>query len=387
MKNDDSRTKVSEEDAPKIEEKEKQTVTIEIVRHKRLFEILENPRSLWKVIASLFIIVIVLFVGLSFVVIVIKNAYPYNVIKTNAYGATIMKTDDKEVIYWLFNTAELWANSGIEVQRNDRITIRSSGASNTAIHYLAKSADNDEKLEFAWEGSEGNKRKDERSNFRKKFYLASGQNSGVLLMQIIPAENQKNSIEWIEDEQNQKYLDCREEEWKDKNHQILVIGKERTDLVVPESGVMHFAVNDVVMTKRNVKDMYIESLDSISTLLSNPEYSEKDSLGDFKNEELKRFIQRLEKEDDLFDKIITNKDSMENNFNSIFGTDSFLPSNIIASIKKQNYKFSHNPELNDTLYPLENELTYYLRKKYSDPWFVDNIGSFLIVIERKNKTE
>ena len=37
------------------------TITIDIVRHKRLFELLESPRSLWKVIASLFVIVIVLF--------------------------------------------------------------------------------------------------------------------------------------------------------------------------------------------------------------------------------------------------------------------------------------------------------------------------------------
>ena len=34
----------------------KRTVTIEIVRHKRLFEILENPRAMWKVIASLFVV-------------------------------------------------------------------------------------------------------------------------------------------------------------------------------------------------------------------------------------------------------------------------------------------------------------------------------------------
>ena len=83
------------------------TITIDIVRHKRLFELLESPRSLWKVIASLFVIVIVLFVGLAFVVLVVKSFYPYNVIKTNTYGATIMQTEDKEVIYWLFNTAEL----------------------------------------------------------------------------------------------------------------------------------------------------------------------------------------------------------------------------------------------------------------------------------------
>ena len=38
-------------------------------------------------------------------------------------------------------------------------------------------------------------------------------------------------------------------------------------------------------------------------------------------------------------------------------------------------------------YPLVNELIYYKQEKYRDPWFTDNVGSFLIVIERKNKKE
>ena len=37
----------------------------------------------------------------------------------------------------------------------------------------------------------------------------------------------------------------------------------------------------------------------------------------------------------------------------------------------------------EDLYPLVNELVYYKEKEFRDAWFVDNIGSFLIVIERK----
>lgn len=32
---------------------------------------------------------------------------------------------------------------------------------------------------------------------------------------------------------------------------------------------------------------------------------------------------------------------------------------------------------------LFNELIYYYDKEYRDPWYMDNVGSFLIVIERK----
>ena len=36
-------------------------------------------------------------------------------------------------------------------------------------------------------------------------------------------------------------------------------------------------------------------------------------------------------------------------------------------------------------YPLVNELVYYKQEKFRDAWYVDNLGSFLIVIERKRK--
>ena len=36
-------------------------------------------------------------------------------------------------------------------------------------------------------------------------------------------------------------------------------------------------------------------------------------------------------------------------------------------------------------YPLVNELLYYYDKGFTDAWYVDNVGSFLIVIERKKE--
>ncbi|MBO4660358.1 MAG: hypothetical protein J5610_02740 [Prevotella sp.] len=47
-----------------------------------------------------------------------------------------MKSEDKEVIYWLLNTADVWANSGIHVEKGDELTIRASGLSHAGIHHL-----------------------------------------------------------------------------------------------------------------------------------------------------------------------------------------------------------------------------------------------------------
>ena len=395
------------------------TVTIEIVRHKRLFEILENPRAMWKVIASLFVIVGVFFIGLALVVLVVKSFYPYNVIKTNPYGATIIKNEDKEVIYWLFNTAELWANSGIEVKKNDRITIRASGAANTAIHYLVDGASDDCQPEFSWVGTEGLERNTGHSAFRGKFRLVPDAPFGKLLMQIIPVSKQKDSGEWIK---KSTYIDSTDR--KGENNQIFTIGKERIELVIPCDGVLHFAVNDVVMSDKKIKDMYLKSLqlfeksiegdckkelqsyiDSVNNIFNkvdNDKRSLKDSI--IKNDNVIEFLKKykggiLSKEDnninlkDLIDRIKDcfkkYKDGILPKYNKPDDKEkekNITRKDLIDSLKNLEYGFDFYYEKGDYLhkgYPFVNELIYYFDKEYRDPWYMDNVGSFLIVIERK----
>lgn len=405
------------------------TVTIEIVRHKRLFEILENPRAMWKVIASLFVIVGVFFIGLALVVLVVKSFYPYNVIKTNPYGATIIKNEDKEVIYWLFNTAELWANSGIEVKKNDRITIRASGAANTAIHYLVDGASDDFQPGFSWVGTEGIERNTGHSAFRGKFRLVPDAPFGKLLMQIIPVSKQKDSGKWIKES---TYIDGTDE--KGEQNHIFTIGKERIELVIPCDGVLHFAVNDVVMSDKNIKDMYLESLrlfqDSIEEdckkkLQSYIDYfnntfeninddknkNDKRSLKDsiienndvkeflkkykggilLKNEyiniKLKNFIDRVKKIFKKYKVGILPKDNKPDYKEKGKKVEKNITrKDLIDSLKNLGYGFGFYYEEGDYLhkgYPFVNELIYYFDKKYRDPWYMDNVGSFLIVIERK----
>lgn len=346
------------------------TVTIEIVRHKRLFEILENPRAMWKVIASLFVIVGVFFIGLALVVLVVKSFYPYNVIKTNPYGATIIKNEDKEVIYWLFNTAELWANSGIEVKKNDRITIRASGAANTAIHHLVDGASDDFQPGFSWVGTEGLERNTGHRAFRGKFRLVPDAPFGKLLMQIIPVSKQKNSGKWIKES---TYIDGTDE--KGVQNHIFTIGKERIELVVPCDGVLHFAVNDVVMSDKNIKDMYLASMKSLQDSLT--DIYQKNKLTKFIIKPIKSNPEKL------------NKAYLKNVFKDVFTNGSCELNHTrkpLYDLKKENFGlgFYYNGKNPDsTGYPLVNELIYYKENKYRDPWYMDNVGSFLIVIERK----
>lgn len=340
-KNIENNTHTTNQETPKVE--------VLIVRHKQLFETLKNPRMMWRVLLSLFFIIVVLFAGLVFVVLSIKSFYPYNAIQTNLYGATIMKTEDKEVIYWLFNTAELWANSGIEVHKNDELTIRASGASFTAIHHLIKSAKDNTLPSDKWVDTDGQNKTEPRDVLRAKYRISNQCEEGKLLMQVILAEYQKTNISWTEESLSH---------FCDKQN-IEIIGKGREKLKIKQDGILHFAVNDIVLTNYTIEKMYEENLDSI--LMRHPKIK-------CKKKEIMKLVKEIPNSKDAFNKL-------ENLNKKYFATSPINYNQIGLSLGKY-------PN-NEKGYPLVNELIYYKENKYYDAWFMDNVGSFLIVIERK----
>ena len=361
----------------------KQEVEVIIKRHKQLFDLLRHPNELWKVLLSLFLIIVIVFIGLAIVVISIKRYYPYNVIETNLQGASIMKSEDKDVIYWLFNSADLWANSGIEVSEGDELTIRASGASYTAIHHLVEASDSNRIPEDRWvdtegqpEGQrEGQRKTNDRDILRGAYRISPMSAEGILLMQVIPSNMQNNSDTWLS--QTEDYL---------VNGQIEIIGKERRNLRISQDGVLHFAVNDIVLTDSILNEMYKDYIDDLCSYFSKKDFSKKKSklLSDFEalGKDVKLDSSLLGDMIEVGDSVKQDKDF----------------SLIIEYAKSKGLALGHYPicktdsgtidsfsEKAHKAYPIVNELVYYKQKHFRDPWYVDNIGSFLIVIERKRK--
>lgn len=346
------------ENQPKIE--------ITVKRHQQLFELLKDPNKLWRVLASLFLVIMVLFIGLAFVVISIKKFYPYNLIETNIQGASIVKSEDKDVIYWLFNTADLWANSGIEVQEGDVLTIRASGSSFTAIHHLVDASKKNSTPQDKWVGTEGQDKDFPRDVLRMKYRLCKDVPEGILLMKIISSDSAHKELK----------------EWSDDmlTKDIEVIGKERT-LYISKPGILHFAVNDIVLTDSILNKMYKEYVKSISeipkqwisendintlaTRIDTIKMIKPQKVSDYKN----TLIDSISKE---------NNKSWNNNKSSL------------KKVEKTGLAMGHYPRFDEdstyySAYPLINELVYYKQIKFIDAWYMDNLGSFLIVIERKRK--
>ena len=346
---EDNKSKV---DAGGTEAPAKPKVEVLIVRHKQLFEMLKHPELMWRVLLSLFFVIVVLFAGLALVVISIKSFYPYNSIRTNSYGATIMESEDTEVSYWLFNTAVLWANSGIRVKKDEVLTIRASGAAHTAIHHLVDEARENRELRDAWVGTGGMYREssDKRDQNRRRHRIAPDNLEGMLLMKVDPLDIGSGDVAAGGKAGNDLYL----------------IGEEREDLVVRQDGVLKFAVNDIELDKATIKSMYRKNL----RLMADSGVIDED---------------QFNRISDAFTKWYSGEDR---------GALLRLNAAIFNDEKKikaagEFYALGHYPqseckEYYDA-YPLVNELLYYYDKGFTDAWYVDNVGSFLIVIERKKE--
>lgn len=328
----------------------KPEVEVIIKRHQQLLDLLSDTKRYKRLLLMLFMVMTILLVGLTLVVLAVKSMFPYSAIETNFHGATFVKNEDKETIYWLFNTAELWANSGIEVKEGDELTIRASGASFTAIHHLFGSSRSNGIPQDQWVGTNGQPKDTPRDIARARYRIDKMSDEGILLMQVIPAKYQKNGEKWISDSIiEMKFL---------TGGNIEVIGKERRNLRISQNGILHFAVNDIVLTEKVLNDMYDEWIDSISAFC----YT-KDAKNHFYH--IKKDYQAWS---GIHEKVNTSK-----------------PKDVI---KKIGLGIGHYPVINGdsnmyNAYPIVNELVYYKEKGFKTPWYMDNLGSFLIVIERK----
>lgn len=343
------------------------SVEIEIVRHRVLVELLRDPRSLWRLLLTMFLLLVVLFLGLSVVVFSIKKLYPYNAIETNLYGATTFEGENKDVTYWLFNTAELWANSGIEVRRGDMLTIRTSGAWHTAIHHLVSAAEGNS-LPEAWVGSDGEDRNksDVRWNYRARYRLSETNPDGVLLMEIIPHDSAKIMTDLRAEGRNKAFVDYVENSSSGSQSRY-VIAKERINLLVKSDGLLHFAVNDIVLTRCKIKQMYKDFVNNL----------ERDSLLDKESaDSLRGWVGRWKEVPVISPPNLNGK----------------LPTFDELNKKTPDYIYGPNAEAEkNNLFTadccLNNELIYYYNNGFLDAWYVDNVGSFLVVVERKRSNK
>lgn len=410
----------TEDNKPIIEEP---TLKIEVSKYASLVKVLSGD-NWWKVLISVFFIGCVLFSGISLVALAIKKMYPYSDITTNGLGTTTIKSENGEVSYWLFNSASLWANSGITVEKGDIITIRSSGKYHTAIHHLYDATKNNTDLKDKWIGSEGmpdNDYNDNEDFYRSKYRIFPGQPNGALVMQVatnIPFDTPK---------------DISDNDKRAKPDNFYFIGKERQNIYINNSGTLYFAINDIVLNDSTIIDMLLDCLSDVkdrnylySIMKNKTQIKRVDTLmGEFDkafSTDLKYLRLDLDKLKQINKDSIRKSNSTEikKSINKALGRCELelLPDRINNKIdklaydcyiaEKDNTNNNTNNEIididiNDLFNELKGnraigklklgvskddkgetvcELKYYHEKGYKTAWFDDNEGSLLIVVEK-----
>lgn len=381
--------KQKEQDAPVKNGKDK--MEIEITRYKGIVTAFNSPRTLAKLIIVTSLILVLVFFGISVIALVIKNYYPYKTVNSNEYGATIIENEDNEVIYWLFNTADLWANSGIHVKKGDVISVRASGAFHSSIHHLVEDADSN-RMRRNWVKPVGGPNQSpptDRERSRSSYRISSEQEFNTLLMQVIPesVELRDGNGNWTI--KNACYLDGRKKETKNNNQtidhnlsiypDIYAIGAERDKITIRSDGVLHFAVNDIALTR----DIILQMKEKVYI---NPFYPYKDTskLG------IGYFPLPNKKDTNLLNDLLEGmrKIGFYGNINDTMniGCKSNKKKEWNSDYRKL-YEIFKQYSVNDTTFVKKHytELDYYLIRNFVDAWFVDNAGSYLIVIERKKQ--
>lgn len=368
-------------------------IIITINRHTKLFELLNNSRKIWRAFCVLLILIIFLFVGIPLIILALKGPLDVKTLVMNQYGAVTTITKDTETTYWLFNSAELWANSGIEVDTGDRLTIRASGLNHSAIHHLAITAIENRQQAgiLRWSDANGREQDLEWNNQRMYFPIMDTKAPGMVLMQVFPHD----SVNDPTNQQRQKkirdnYFDGQSPASEGR---LYAIGKERNEILIHKPGVLHFTINDVVLTDANIESLYRKQLEALvsDSLMENKEKAtaldlllncpapdgvmkaETDSVIDYSvNDSIYQLIK----------KIAHNAKSKEFVKNGKGLKIKGYPLNV-RLINKANPR--QKIEIPAGSHPLFNELLYYKHTGYFDAWFADNLGSMLLVIERKRK--
>lgn len=402
METKDNNTTVGNQDTqnPSIQDG-KPKMVIEITRYKGIVEAFNNPRSLAKLIVVIALIIVIVFGGITGIALVIKNYYPYKTINSNEYGATIIQNEDNEVIYWLFNSAELWANSGIHVKKGDVISVRASGAFHTAIHHLVEDADNNQMRDKWLNPVGGPNNSDPKDKSRSAFRISTTASFNKMLMQVIPDSVELKNDTGAWNPWNAPYIDGRARNGKTPD--IYAIGSERDKITIRTDGVLYFTINDIALT-----DLIIKQMNSINKKDKNclkigrfptPTLDDTENLIKSINGKdtylgISGTLQQLKIQYEMMDSIKRSNDSIMRKEAAIQHNASVGDSIIskrndsirrsLNSIEKKYDSLNIKPLL-EQLNQEYTELDYYLITNFVDAWFVDNAGSFLIVIERKKQ--
>lgn len=224
--------------------KDSSELKIVINKNNQLYDTLKSPKRVLYAGLLLIVFSIVLFIGLTFLSLAIKDRIPYKTVMSNEYGIFEMRNEKSDNFYFLFNTAELWGSSGIKVRKGQRLFIKASGIYNTELRHMTEKDST-----IYWINANGRAAEKGPNSTRDiilKEYetlLFSYADPGCLLATVIDDDGKLS--QW-------QHYGIDYDDFMNNDSTIKAIGTN-TDYVVPHDGTLLFAVNDVVFTENTRK--------------------------------------------------------------------------------------------------------------------------------------
>lgn len=306
---------------------------------------------------------------LHYSIVYIRDVLFYkNELEVNSMGAFTPRTGTgTEYGVFLFNTAELWANSGIRISKGDEVRISISGSFHSSFADLVNdSRNNNSSPEFRWIHMSKNDNTESNGSptkADKKYYLYSQwhqkTNKHYKSIQKIGTRTDPEKVdfgavlcaiapEYFSGDPLDSLLD------------IHVLNGEK--FKAKSSGVLRFAVNDVVLNDDIICQMIYEKApelrkDSISIeTFKQKAYSLREEFLNFRSDPTKN------------DSLIRNeRKKTYNEFNGLFG----------GSFPTNTFGFS---ETNNEI----EVFSHYIEQPYKEgfqPWYDDNVGQLLACVE------
>lgn len=389
----------------KTQEEQTKRVVISIERYQNLIEALGERYKVRRMVVGIFCVGALLFGALTVIMLSLKSFFPYSDISTSAFGTTTITDEQKQVSYFLFNTADLWANSGIYVKAGDVISVHSSGSSNTAIHHVHQHAEENTLRDRNY-GPLGERlgRESKRDRLRRQFRIFPNYPSNALVMQVVnPNLDPKSRTDNMVSGNAKNFY---------------YIGAQRDNIHIVQDGVLHFAVNDIVLDAPTILKMTIANLAVMADI-------ERDSVEKhvpgwetalFNNAIWKKIYPNVDyRKDKLLYRDLSD--------NETYGVDRTINMSVLndvchANINDEKVQFEkiqacvaqavQNDAVakryqklmkDDTSFKFggygkasfdvqstyKTEMDYYLEHNYKQAWYDDNLGSFLILVEKDNR--
>ncbi len=319
---------------------------------------------------GIFGVTVAILLGIVAVIKILDATQKIPKILTNKYGVVINSEPKKQVCYFLLNSSQLWAETGIQVEEGDLVSVYASGAINTAIHHVVHAADNDTLPDFDWSGPGGVTKKisynEQPADYiALKYMVQPSANQSALLMMVADRNGYENYT--TDTARSHTYF----------RNDIITIGEGKAKIRINQNGLLYFCVNEVYLSKKNIENLRNDYIDYIF----NKDGRDIVQAG-------KRMDNKIEKEFGCYSaqikhKALSNDTVTQQELAQIYTKNlEYLKEDIKKAVTNKNTStLTTEQQKYLRVFHRIFELEKYYYLGYTVPWYDDNLGSYLVVVE------